>query len=60
MSWLSVVLASVAGLASMRSAIERGDVDEAARQGMLAGPVVIEEALAAPDRPARLAAIVAA
>ncbi len=60
MSWLHVVVAGVAGLASMRTAIERGDVDEAARQGMLAGPVVIEEALAAADRPTRLAAIAAA
>jgi hypothetical protein len=44
----------------MRAAIDRGDIDEAARQGMLAGPVVIERALAAPDRPARLAGIAAA
>ena len=56
MSWIVVV----AGLASMRAAMERGDVDEAARQGMLAGPVIIEEALRAPDRAARLAAIAAA
>lgn len=55
--WL---LFAVAGIASMRAAMERGDVDEAARQGVLAGPAVVERALAAPDRPARLAAIVAA
>ena len=44
----------------MRAAIDRGDLDEAARQGALAGPAVIEQALAAPDRAARLAAIAAA
>jgi hypothetical protein len=49
-----------ASIASMRAAMERGDVDEAARQGVLAGPVIIEAALAAPDRAARLAAIAAA
>jgi hypothetical protein len=57
---LSWIVAAVAGLASMRAAMERGDVDEAARQGVLAGPVIIEEALRAPDRAARLAAIAAA
>ncbi len=55
-SW--IVLA--AGLASMRAAIDRGDVDEAARQGMLAGPAVITQALGAPDRSAKLAGIAAA
>lgn len=44
----------------MRAAIDRGDIDEAARQGGLAGPAVIAQALAAPDRAARLAAIAAA
>ncbi len=44
----------------MRAAMLRGDVDEAARQGVLAGPAIIEEALRAPDRAARLAAIAAA
>jgi hypothetical protein len=44
----------------MRAAIDRGDIDEAARQGAQAGPAVIERALAAPDRSARLAAIAAA
>jgi len=44
----------------MRMAMERGDVEEAARQGGLAGPAVIERALAAPDRAARLAAVAAA
>src|SRR5882672_11008116 len=49
-----------AGIASMVAAFERGDLDEVARQGALAGPVVVERALAATDRTARLAAIVAA
>lgn len=57
--WLHLIVA-VAGLASMRAAMERGDVDEAARQGVLAGPAVIEQALRAPDRAARLAGIAAA
>lgn len=58
MSWSLVVL--VAGLATMRAALERGDVDEAARQGSLAGPAVVEQALATDDRAIRLAAIAAA
>ncbi len=58
--WLSLIVAGAAGLAAMRAAMERGDVEEAARQGALAGPAAIEGALAAPDRPARLAAIAAA
>jgi hypothetical protein len=44
----------------MRTAFERGDVDEAARQGALSGPAVVEQALASPDRLTRLAAIAAA
>ncbi len=48
-----------AGIASMRAAMERGDIDEAGRQGMIAGPTVVEAALTAPDRAARLAAVVA-
>jgi hypothetical protein len=43
----------------MRAAFERGDADEAARQGALAGPVVVERALGDPDRMTRLAAIAA-
>ena len=50
----------IASIATMRAAIEKGDIDEAARQGVLAGPAVVERALAAPDRAARLAAIAAA
>jgi hypothetical protein len=49
-SWLQVIALGVGALAAMRAALERGDVDEAARQGALAGPAVIERALRAPDR----------
>lgn len=55
-----MIVVGVAGMASMRAALDRGDLDEAARQGALAGPAVIERALSAPDRSARLAAIAAA
>jgi len=57
MSWVLVALASIA---SMKAAMERGDLTEAARQGALAGPTVVERALASPDRMVRLAAIAAA
>jgi hypothetical protein len=59
-TWLGWIVCGTAGLASMRAAIDRGDIDEAGRQGMLAGPSIIAKALAAPDRPARLAGIAAA
>lgn len=49
-----------ASLATMRAAIDRGDIDEAGRQGMLAGPAIVEQALLARDRPAILAGIAAA
>lgn len=45
---------------AMRAAIERGDVDEAARQGVNGGAAVVEAALRASDRAARLAGIAAA
>lgn len=60
MSWLSLVVLGAAGLGSMRAAVERGDVDEATRQGVLAGAGVVEQALRAPDRATRLAGIAAA
>jgi hypothetical protein len=64
MSWLtiglSIWLAGASGLAAMRAALERGDVDEAARQGASAGPAVVERALAARDRTTQLAALAAA
>jgi hypothetical protein len=55
-----VLVLAVTATAAMRAAIERGDLDEAARQGALAGPAVVERALAARDRPTQLAAIAAA
>lgn len=60
MGWVSLVVIGVAGVASMRAALLRGDVDEAARQGALAGPAVIDQAMMASDRASRLAAIAAA
>src|SRR5262249_6763565 len=56
----AVLVWAVAGIASMKAAVERGDLDEAARQGKLAGPAVVERALASPDRATRMAGIVAA
>src|SRR5215470_5276260 len=44
----------------MRAALDRGDIDEAAHQGVLAGPATVERALAARDRSAKLAGIAAA
>jgi hypothetical protein len=44
----------------MRAAFERGDVDEAAREGALSGPAIVEQALASPDRMTRLAAVAGA
>ena len=51
---------AVAGITSMTAAYDRGDVDEASRQGVLAGPAVVEKALDAPVRGTQLAAISAA
>ncbi len=51
---------TAAGIATMTAAFERGDVDEASRQGVLAGPVVVERALISPKRSSRLAAVAAA
>lgn len=51
---------SAAGIGSMTAAIDRGDPDEAARQGALAGPVVVAQALASPARSTVLAGIAAA
>lgn len=60
-SVIPLVLIGVASIATMRAAFERGDVDEAARQGMLAGPAALEAALrTSGDRAAQLAAIAAA
>ena len=60
MGWLHVLVTAASGIAAMRAAIDRGDIDEAARAGAAAGPTVIEQALAAPDRSAKLAGIAAA
>ncbi|HTL32886.1 MAG TPA: hypothetical protein VL326_07170 [Kofleriaceae bacterium] len=50
----------MAGIGSMTGALDRGDVDEASRQGTLAGPAVVETGLA-PTQPrlTQLAAIAA-
>lgn len=60
MSWLSAVVLGASAVAAMRAALEHGDLDEAARRGAIAGPSVVERALADPDRTTRLAAITAA
>jgi hypothetical protein len=60
MSWIQVIVTAAAAMAAMRAAIERGDLDEAARQGALAGPAVVERALASRDRRIQLAAVAAA
>lgn len=44
----------------MTAAMERGDLEEAARQGALAGPAVVERALGSPNRATVLAGIAAA
>ena len=54
------LLILAAGITSMTAALDRGDIDEAARQGALAGPAVVEKALVAASRTTRLAAIAAA
>jgi hypothetical protein len=47
-------------IALMVAALDRGDLDEVARQGALAGPATVETALGSRDRTEQLAAIVAA
>jgi len=59
-SWIGIVAMAAAGLATMRAAVERGDLDEAARQGAMAGPAVVERALASRDRTTQIAGIAAA
>lgn len=54
------LLLLAAGITAMTAAFERGDLDEAMRQGALAGPAVVEQAFAAKARTTRLAAIAAA
>lgn len=50
----------LATVAAMTAAFARGDLDEAARQGMRAGPAAVEKALGTAARATQLAAIVAA
>ena len=57
---VGVWLAVIASLATMTAAMERGDVDEAARQGALAGPATVERALGSGTRASVLAGIAAA
>ena len=59
MLWAHLAFAA-AGIISMKAAMERGDPDEAGRQGALAGPAIVEQALASPDRITQLAGIAAA
>ncbi len=59
MTWLHLIAIGAAGIASMKSAFEAGDIEEAGRQGVLAGPRIVEAALASPDRATRMAAIAA-
>ncbi len=58
--FLLTFLGAAAGIASMTAAVDRGDLDEAARQGALAGPAVVEKALHSKVRATVLAGIVAA
>jgi hypothetical protein len=51
---------AIAGITTMTDAYQRGDIDEASRQGMLAGPAIVEQGLRSPVRATRLAAITAA
>ena len=60
MGWLHLIAIGAAGIASMKTAMEAGDIERAAHQGVLAGPLVVEQALGSPDRATRLAGIAAA
>ena len=56
----SLATLAASGIASMNGAFEQGDLDEATRQGALAGPVAIERAFTDPSRTTQLAAIASA
>ncbi|MGE0866934.1 MAG: hypothetical protein AB7P03_00110 [Kofleriaceae bacterium] len=58
-SWAHIALAA-AGIATMRAAVDRGDLDEAGRQGAIAGAKVVEQALVSSERKVRLAGAAAA
>lgn len=60
MGWVDLLVLGATGVVAMRAAFQRGDLDEAARQGAIAGPAVVERALGSPDRATQLAAIAAA
>lgn len=60
MGWLHLIAIGAAGIASMKTAMEAGDIERAAHQGVLAGPFVVEQALGSPDRATRFAGIAAA
>jgi hypothetical protein len=60
MGWLHILVLGATGIGAMRAALERGDLDEVARQGVLAGPAVVERALRSAERTTQLAAIAAA
>src|ERR1043166_1345774 len=55
--WPALLLAVATAIAAMRAAVERGDLDEAARIGANAGPSVVERALMSRDRSTQLAGI---
>jgi hypothetical protein len=54
------LMVSAAGIATMTAALDRGDLNETARQGALAGPQVVERALHSKVRAEQLAGILAA
>lgn len=60
MTWLHLIAIGAAGIASMKAAMEAGDVERAAHQGVLAGHLVVDQALTSPDRATRMAGIAAA
>jgi hypothetical protein len=57
---LAIFNASVAGIASMVAALDRGDVDECSRQGQLAGFSIVSKALTSSVARERLAGGIAA
>lgn len=52
--------AATSPTATMTDAFERGDIDEATRQGSIAGPVVVEAGLGSASRSVQLASIASA
>ncbi|MBA3453280.1 MAG: hypothetical protein H0T42_09335 [Deltaproteobacteria bacterium] len=60
MTWLHLIAIGAAGIGSMKAAMEAGDLERAAHQGVLAGPLVVDQALTSADRATRMAGIAAA